>query len=213
MALCGIVAVLNAQMVNAILELRADELPGSIGLEVWNLKQPKISVSATIISPGTAYVSCTHYGYIWVYVYGGEALLFKMLPQIFWNLTMAASCLFFHDFVNPPLAFEIQIQCSLAILSLHTSYAKQQGAQESVHLFLFNDIQRFPNKETSKHSKEFEVLSYFFLRSRVAKSPTWQGSVPCPFCLVLLPLAVTELSDNNQSLQLPHPAVQTPSCG
>lgn len=76
---------------------------------------------------------------------------------------MAASCLFFRDFVNPPLTFEIQVKCSLAILSLHTSYAKQQGAQESLHLFLFNDIQCFPSTETSKHSEwNLKSLALFF---------------------------------------------------
>lgn len=106
-------------------------------------------------------------------------MLFKKLPEIFWNLTMAASCLFFHDLMKPPLASEIQVKFSVAILSLPTSCAKQQGAQGSLHLFLFNDIQRFPSTETSKHSeRSLKTLALFFLRSRVAKSPTWQGSAP-----------------------------------
>lgn len=127
-------------------------------------------------------------------MYGGEGLLFKKLPQFFLNLRMAASCLFFCDFVNPPLAFEIQGKFCLAILSLHTSYAKQKGAQESLHLLLFNDIEHFPVMETCKTlRRESEVFSPFCLRSRVAKSPTWQGSAPCPLPLVPLCLAVTAL--------------------
>lgn len=101
---------------------------------------------------------------------------------------MAASCLFFHDLMKPPLASEIQVKFSVAILSLHTSCAKQQGAQGSLHLFLFNDILRFPSTETSKHSeRSLKTLALFFLRSRVAKSPTWQGSAPSPWSLFLWP--------------------------
>lgn len=103
-------------------------------------------------------------------VYGGEDLVFKKLPQIFQNLTMVASCLFFHDFVSPPLEFEIQAKLFLATLSPHTSCAKQQGAQETLHLLLFNDIESFPGTENSKHSeKSLKSLGLFFW------GPEWQN--------------------------------------
>jgi len=52
----GIVAAPNVLTVKVTLELRVDELPDSMGLEAWNLKQPKIFVSATVISKTTVLV-------------------------------------------------------------------------------------------------------------------------------------------------------------
>lgn len=62
------------------------------------------------------------------------------------------------------------MKSSLVVLSLHTSCANQQGAQKSLHLFLFSNIQDFPSMETSKQSeRSLKSLAPFFW------GPEWQN--------------------------------------
>lgn len=70
-------------------------------------------------------------------------------------------------------------------------------------LEFFFYIQRYPSTKISKHSKKslkpfLSVLHFCFSEVPSAKLCAWQSSSPLLLLLVILPLAVTELSGNNQ---------------
>lgn len=123
------------------------------------------------------------------------------MPQIFWDLIMTTSsgCLFL------PCLWE-SCSCiwnSSEILfghleSAHIICQAAKGAPESWNLFLtYSTIlaQKFQNKRSLKSS--LSVLP-FFSEVHSVKITYKAELCPSPLSLVILPLAVTELSDNNQ---------------